>query len=128
MTASIPRPAWLLLLAAGLVALAGCGHRTHDDVPAAGRAAAAPPVPVTVAPVSTRRVERTVEVVGTLEGYEEVNVAAKVDGRVLRIYHDIGDEVAPGEPLADLEDVDWQLAVAEARAASSWSWPGSASP
>ena len=37
MTAIIPRSAWPLLLAAGLAATAGCGHRTQDDVPAAGR-------------------------------------------------------------------------------------------
>lgn len=102
--------AWLLL------ALAGCGHGTSGDNAGLPRdAAAVQPVPVTTAAVTPRPVRRTVEAVGTLEGHEEVSIAPKVEGRIVRIYHDIGDEVAPGEPLADIEDVDYRLSVAEAQ-------------
>src|SRR4051794_30156247 len=71
-------------------------------------------VPVTVATVVARTVRRHVAVVGTLEGFEEVQISAKVEGRVLRVYRDVGDLVAPGDPLCDVETIDYQLAVNEA--------------
>ena len=117
---AIVKRKWLLLLAAGAAlaaVLVGLGpalrgdSAAHEKKPAAG----AQEVPVTTAPVTPRAVERAVEVVGTLEGYEEVNLGAKVEGRVARIHHDVGDEVAPGEPLLDIEDTDYRLAVLEAR-------------
>ncbi len=70
---------------------------------------------VTVAAVTARPVVRRVAVVGTLEGHEEVNLAPKVDGRVLRIHHDVGDVVAPGQALLELDDTDYRLAVSEAQ-------------
>lgn len=72
-------------------------------------------VSVTVAPLTVRPVGRSVAVVGTLEGFEEVNIAAKVDGRVTRLQHDIGDIVKPGELLAELDDTDYRLALAESQ-------------
>lgn len=70
-------------------------------------------VPVTVAPVVARTVERRVGVVGTLEGFEEVQISAKVEGRVLRVHCDVGDFVAPGEPLCQIDPTDYQLAANE---------------
>lgn len=67
-------------------------------------------VPVTVAPLQRRKVERTVEVVGSLRGWEQVTVGSKRSGRVLRVLHDIGDQVRPEEPLVELETVDARLA------------------
>jgi multidrug efflux pump subunit AcrA (membrane-fusion protein) len=59
-------------------------------------------------------VERWVGIVGTLEGFEEVSLSAKIEGRIARLHGDIGDTLAPGAKLADLEDTDLRLAVAEA--------------
>jgi RND family efflux transporter MFP subunit len=70
---------------------------------------------VSVAPVTFRPVQRTVEAVGTFDGYEEITVTPKVDGRVLRVLHDIGDVVRPGDLLLEIEPIDYQLAVQEAK-------------
>ncbi|MFQ3592307.1 MAG: efflux RND transporter periplasmic adaptor subunit, partial [Gemmataceae bacterium] len=95
----------------GLVVLpALLGH--HDEQEKKERPIVS--VPVTVATVETRPVERWVGIVGTLEGYEEVAISAKIEGRIARLYRELGDTVAPGEKLADLEDTDLRLAVAEA--------------
>jgi multidrug efflux pump subunit AcrA (membrane-fusion protein) len=67
-------------------------------------------VPVTVAPLQRRTVERTVEVVGSLRGWEQVTVGSKRSGRVIRVLHDIGDQVQPDEPLLELDPVDARLA------------------
>ena len=84
---------------------------------ATDRKAEIQPVPVTVASIKTAQLRRTVPVVGTLHGYEDMVVSPKVDGRVARIDKDVGDSVAPGEVLFELDPTDYQLAVAQARPA-----------
>lgn len=105
-----------LTLAIGCAAVgqAGC---SHEGTKAEARESAPGPVPVTVAPLQRRTVERTIEVVGSLRGWEQVTVGAKRSGRVVKVLHDMGDRVAPGEPLVQLETVDAKLAydVAESK-------------
>lgn len=80
-----------------------------------GTATAAPAVSVTVAPVAVRPIQRTVNVVGSFAGYAEVTVMAEVSGRVVRIRHDVGDLVRPGDVLLEIDPSDYQLAVEETR-------------
>ena len=96
------------MLAAALLP-AGCGPRGEK---AAG-AKESRPVPVTVADVQVRPVERTVDAVGTLKGWDEVTVGAKKAGRVVRVRHDIGDRVKPGELLVECERENAELAVSQ---------------
>lgn len=69
---------------------------------------------VTAEPVTIRPVKRTIEAVGTLYGFEEVVVSAKVEGRVLRVLHDVSDRVAPRELLLEIDPTDLKLAVEQA--------------
>lgn len=71
-------------------------------------------IAVTIAPVTGRVVQRRVQVVGSLHGTEEIEVASKVDGRVSRIVHDVGDVVHPGEILLEVDPTDLRLATTEA--------------
>ncbi len=71
-------------------------------------------VAVTVAPLEHRTVERTVDVIGTLRGWEQVTVGTKRTGRVVKVYHDIGDRVQPGEPLVELDPIDARLSIQQA--------------
>src|SRR4051812_31455076 len=86
----------------------GCGARVEKS---ASADSAPKPVPVTVAAVELRPVERAVDAVGTLKGWDEVTVGAKKVGRVARVLHDIGDHVQPGELLVQFETVDADLAI-----------------
>ena len=97
----------------GLLVLSGCGG--HGAESAASASTAPRVVPVTVTPLEHRQVERTVEVVGTLKGWEDVNVGAKKAGRVLKVLHDMGDHVRPGEKLVELDTIDARLALAQAQ-------------
>jgi RND family efflux transporter MFP subunit len=98
---------------AGLsAAAAGCG--SHGAETASGSAATPRPIPVTVAPLEHRAVMRSVDVVGTLHGWEDVTIGAKREGRVLRVHHDMGDRVEPGALLVELETEDADLAVQQA--------------
>jgi len=104
------RYAAILALGAGWLAVgqAGCSHEgakatSKPDVESK-------PVPVTVAPLERRKVERTIEAVGSLRGWEQVTVGAKRSGKVLKVYHDMGDRVRPDEPLVHLDPIDAKLA------------------
>ena len=67
-------------------------------------------IAVTVSPVDHRSIQRFVEAVGTLHGFEEVTLSSKQEGRVLRVYHDMSSVVQPGERLLELDPTDAKLA------------------
>ena len=90
------------------------GKETQDPAgTAAPRAKAVAPVVVTVTDVVRRPVQRSVKVVGTLQGYDEIQISPLVDGRIAHIRHDVGDLVRPGEPLLEIDDADYRMAVEE---------------
>ena len=68
-------------------------------------------LPVTVMPVRTQEVQRTVELVGTLHASEEVTVSSELDGRIAAIAADLGDRVSPGNVLARIDDTEFRLGV-----------------
>jgi multidrug efflux pump subunit AcrA (membrane-fusion protein) len=96
---------WIIILTGAL--LAGCERA------AAKRAPKAEAVSVSVAMSTVGPVQREVEIVGTLYGDEEATVSAKVPGRIVQIARDVGDRAAPGEPLAQIDKTDYELAVAQ---------------
>lgn len=109
---------WLvLLLAAGVGVWKFLGHTASKTASNTAISASRESVAVTVAPVTVRPVERSVDIVGSLWGREEITVAPKVEGRVKRIYHDMGDQVKPGDLLLEIEDTEFRLAVDEAQRA-----------
>ncbi|HEV3122816.1 MAG TPA: efflux RND transporter periplasmic adaptor subunit, partial [Isosphaeraceae bacterium] len=89
-----------------LLLASGCGGKESNTLDAK---TAPKVVPVTVAALELRTLERTVSVVGTLRGWEQVTVGSKRMGRVAKIHHDMGDRVSPGEILVALETVDAAL-------------------
>ena len=69
---------------------------------------------VTTEPIIYRDVQRYVEAVGTLNGFEEITLSSKQEGRVLRIHHDLSSVVKPGELLLELDPTDAKLAYDQA--------------
>jgi multidrug efflux pump subunit AcrA (membrane-fusion protein) len=84
----------------------GCHQAAPDTAPKAVAA-----VPVTTAAVGERTVRRVIPVTGTLHGYEDVTLSPKVDGQVLAVRFDVGDEVLPGDVLVELDPADYLLSV-----------------
>ena len=82
-----------------------------------GKSEEAKPVTVKVADAKPTTLRRTVPVVGTLNPFEDVVLAPKVSGRVLRVFKDVGDRVSPGELLMELDEAEYRLAVEQARPA-----------
>src|SRR5262245_29799508 len=105
-------------LGLGVLALAGCSKKATGETAATPTKKSANSDPaeiaVTTAPVTTRTIQRTVEVVGTFYGREEVVISPKVTGRVKRLYFDMGDAVKPGDLMLEIDDTDFVLAVKEA--------------
>jgi RND family efflux transporter MFP subunit len=108
---------WFVVLVA-LGAAVGCGGQ-REPWPANAAESERDPaaVTVTVAPVDVRPVQRTVETVGTLYGAEEVSIAAKVEGRIRKICHDVADRVKPGDILLEIDTTDYELLLQQSRKA-----------
>jgi RND family efflux transporter MFP subunit len=95
-----------------LLFAAGCGARAEKTTAADAKPRV---VTVTIAEIRKQTVDRTVPMVGTLKGWEETTVGTKRAGRAVKIFHDMGDRIPPGEPLLELERVYAELAVAQAQ-------------
>ena len=79
------------------------------------------PAPEGTLPVSTvtaekRRQSPTVELLGTIEGLNEQEITARVQGTILQLPHYVGQSVRPGDLLVKL---DTAAAVPQTEAASS---------
>ena len=72
--------------------------------------------PVEARPVESRRVEYTVNAVGSLEAFESVAVTSRVAGAVERVLFTEGQIVRQGQPLVEIEPERYRLAVAAAEA------------
>lgn len=96
-----------------LAAAAGCDRGSRS----AEASGAAPVKAVKTEAAQLRDVRREVDVVGTLAAREEVTVSAEVEGRVARLVHDLGDRVAAGDPLVELDQEKLRYKLDEQRAA-----------
>ena len=106
-------PSGLLILAA--VSLSGCTEggvagKTADTRPSAKE------IQVTPVPVQIKAFHRNVEAVGSLFPQEEVTVSSEVDGRVDRVFVDVGDRVDAGQPIVGVSTVELKLALDQQRA------------
>ena len=62
------------------------------------------PLPVRVAPVVGKEIQRTVETVGSLFPFDEAIISAEVEGRLDGISVDLGDSVTQGQVLVHIND------------------------
>jgi multidrug efflux pump subunit AcrA (membrane-fusion protein) len=67
--------------------------------------------------VRQESVRRTLEVVGTLAAEDQVTVSSEVDGVVRRVLADLGDRVAAGQALVELDREKLQYSLDQQRAA-----------
>jgi RND family efflux transporter MFP subunit len=73
-------------------------------------------IAISTKPVATREVRRTVEMVGTLGGWEEVTISNEAPGTIEKIMADLGDKVRKGQRLILLDQREAKLALAQAEA------------
>lgn len=99
------------------VAVVGCAPKAEPASSIASREL--PTVVVTVAPVQTRSIQRSVDAVGTLQGYEDTTLSPKVGGRVVATAVDLGDTVFPGQPILQIDPADYRKEADRANRALS---------
>lgn len=102
--------------AGALAWLANSSRAQKLELPPDPALAARDPAAVTVTaePVRVMAVPRNVEAVGTLWGFEEIALSAKVEGQVKRLVHLVGDRVAPNELLLEIDPTNYELAKRQA--------------
>lgn len=74
------------------------------------------PISVRTAQASTRVVERSRMVTGSLRADETVSLSSEVAGRVKSIHFDFGQPVRAGQVVAELDATEYRLQVERARA------------
>ena len=82
-----------------MLSLAGCGEPPQEEAPRTE----APPTPVLLGEATARRVEVTLEQVGTLTASQEVTLRSEAEGRVLEIAFQEGRLVRRGQVLVRLD-------------------------
>ena len=97
--------------------LAACGSAQKQSTAAAATKTAAEPVEVRLAVAETRKVERAINVTGTLHPDESVAVSSEVAGRVVSMHADYGQSVKKGEVIAEIDKQEYQIQIDRTRAA-----------
>ena len=85
----------------GGLAVVAVGCSKSETAQARGREDAAKPIKTES--VRQEAVRRSVEVVGTLAAVDEVTVSSEAEGRVARLFSDLGDRVVAGQALLELD-------------------------
>jgi membrane fusion protein (multidrug efflux system)/multidrug efflux system membrane fusion protein len=102
---SLPDPDWLAVIGLALLAawLSGCSQ------PAGGAPKSKDnTVPVTAALVVAHPQDRVLPVVGTLYPKDQAVVSAEVEGRIEKMLVEVGDRVAAGQELAQIDTASYQ--------------------
>lgn len=104
-----------LVCAVAVVLLAsGCSREKPTE--AATQDSASQAIAISAKSVTTREVRRTVEMVGTLGGWEEVTVSNEAPGIIQQVMVDLGDKVKKGQRLVLLDPREAKLSLAQAEA------------
>lgn len=101
------------VLIAALFLLASCGGDKKSEKEVSDSDAS---VPVEAVSVSRRAISASYSGTATLEADSEAQVAAKINGALLKLYVEEGDQVKIGQLLAKLDDENARLNLAKASA------------
>ncbi|MHB0850941.1 efflux RND transporter periplasmic adaptor subunit [Stutzerimonas nitrititolerans] len=97
-----------LVVLAAVVAAGWLGYRQlYASAPGAG---------LLTAEVRPASIEQTVVATGTLEAFNQVSVGAQVSGQIEALHVDFGDQVKAGDPIAEIDSLPQQNALANAKA------------
>jgi len=97
-----------LVVLAAVVAGGWLGYRQlYATTPGAG---------LLTAEVRPANIEQTVVATGTLEAFNQVSVGAQVSGQIEVLHVDFGDQVKAGDPIAEIDSLPQQNALANAKA------------
>jgi membrane fusion protein, multidrug efflux system len=93
------------------------GDLGRDKAQAAGAPGTRPAIPVTVAIAEQKNVPVFVRGLGTVQAYKTVSVKTRVDGQIVKIAFEEGQDVKAGDPLFQIDPRPFQAALEQAQAA-----------
>ncbi len=103
-----------VLVAVVLIAAGGyffLGKMEHDKARAAAASAPSPGIPVTVAVAEPKDVPVYIRGLGTVQAYKTVGVKTRVDGQIVKINFQEGQEVKEGDSLFQIDPRPYQAAL-----------------
>lgn len=103
-----------LLIGVSVLFIGGCSPEKPKEGTTADASEQA--IAISTKPVTTREVKRTVEMVGTLGGWEEITISNEAPGIVQEVMVDLGDKVKKGQRLIVLDPREAKLSQAQAEA------------
>lgn len=101
-----------LVLVCLAAALASCSKPPGEATRTRGDEA----IPVTVAPVASVPLDRTISIVGTLYAKDEATIGAQVEGQVEKTRVDFGDRVTTGQELALIDTTAYEAQARQSAA------------
>ncbi len=116
---AVPKSRWIAIVGViVLVIAAGAGWFLFNHNSKAPQAAAAPPPApaVGVRPATMKGVSQSFEFVGRIKAIEKVEVRARVEGFLEKVLFKEGQDVKAGELLYQIEKVQFQAALDQAKA------------
>ncbi|MBY0318738.1 MAG: efflux RND transporter periplasmic adaptor subunit [Reyranella sp.] len=116
---AVPKSRWIAIVGViVLVIAAGAGWFLFSHNSKAPQAAAAPPPApaVGVRPATMKGVSQSFEFVGRIKAIERVEVRARVEGFLEKVLFKEGQDVKAGELLYQIEKVQFQAALDQAKA------------
>ncbi|NMF59978.1 efflux RND transporter periplasmic adaptor subunit [Pseudanabaena yagii] len=107
---------WILATIASLSGVTASCTQNNKDASQAQVQNQKPAVAVDVAIASLELLEEENEYTGTTAPIREVSVRSRLEGRLLDLNVDVGDRVATGQPIAQLDDAVLSATVLQAEA------------
>jgi RND family efflux transporter MFP subunit len=109
---------WIGALILFLVFVSSCSRRqAGDDAQASNTKQADQAVEVEASRAEERKIDRSVELVGTLTADERLVVSSEAEGRIAEMKVDLGSLVRQGDVIATIDSRDFELRLADAQAA-----------
>ena len=104
-----------------LLAVAAAGYffidqASRDKARAAAASAAPPGIPVTVGIAQNKDLPVYVRGIGTVQAYKMVTIKSRVDGQIMKVAFEEGQEVKAGDPLFQIDPRPFQAALDQATA------------
>lgn len=99
-----------------LTALLGCSKGSGDVARANRQLEEKRVLEVSTVTAVDRKLSRSIELTGNLEGQEEVTLSSELEGRVAEVLVDFGSYVKAGDPVVKIDETEfkWRLHQAEA--------------
>jgi len=108
--------ALLVVAALGILAAKQRGRASAEEKAGPGAGGGPPPVSVVVGTVAQQDVPIYRDGLGTVQAFNTVTVRSRVDGQLLKLGFQEGQDVRAGDVLAEIDPAPFQTQVAQAKA------------